>query len=294
MRSLIDGVEPLYLGRQIEREVARDKLVGERVDERPANVCTPTLVRDVDTDDPVCLYAPIPDGVRDLRRAVRSITQFNGVNRAGSGYRTKSATFGTAPRKPVFQREGCAATAVKRDFPAQHAVLEGYANLCQRMLYLALPEMVRASADESSAILPDWRLTPNTFWTSGVINQTVAMPYHTDSSNYDVWSAMPVVRRGVSGGHLHIPEYDVILECRDGWCAWFPGYRLVHGVTPIHRTADDGYRYSVVFYALRGMADCATTAQEQAYAKQKRTERERAHARELTERARTDAPGAGQ
>lgn len=293
MKSIIEGIAPLYLGRRLDREVAREKFVGERVNELAANVVTATLVRDADTDEPVCLYAPLPDGVADLRRAVRGITQFNGVNRAGSGYRTKSATFGTAPRKPVFQREGCASTAVKRDFPAQHAVLEGYANLCQRMLYLALPEMVSASVAESSAILPDWRLTPETFWTSGVINQTVAMPYHTDSSNYDVWSAMPVVRRGTRGGHLHIPEYDVTLECRDGWCAWFPGYRLVHGVTPITLAATDGYRYSVVFYALRGMADCATTAQEQAYAKTKRTERERAHARELTERARTDGAGQG-
>jgi hypothetical protein len=286
-------VEELFLGRQMDREVARAKFVGERVQELGANVVTPTLVRDADTDEPICIYAPLPEGVADLRRAVRGVTQFNGVNRAGSGYRTKSATFGTAPRKPVFQREGCASTAVKRDFPEQHSVLESYADRCQAMLGEWLPEMVTASADESAAIKPDWRLTPDTFWTSGVINQTVSMPYHTDSSNYDVWSAMPVVRRGTRGGYLHVPEYDVVLECRDGWCAWFPGFRLVHGVTPITRSSPDGYRYSVVFYALRGMRDCATTAMEQQYAKEMRTERERAHARELTERGTDEGHGEG-
>jgi hypothetical protein len=260
--------------------------VGARVPALTPTVTEDTLIVDADSSEPVAVYASL--GVvncRDLRWAVRTIKDFNGVNRSGSGYRTYSATFGTAPRKPVFQREGCASTAVKRDWPEQHAVLERHAEQCQAILAAILPETVAQSQDESRAILPDWRLAPDTLWTSGVINRTVAMPYHTDTSNYDVWSAMPVLRRGIRGGYLHIPEYGVVLECRDSWCAWFPGYRLVHGVTPMTRhagtPAPDAYRYSVVFYALRGMQDCATAAQETAYAQGKRTVRERAYAAEL-------------
>jgi hypothetical protein len=275
-------VKTLELPRLIERAEARAALVGSRVASLTPTVTEDTLIVDADSGEPVAYYAPLGSvDCRDLRWAVRSIKDFNGVNRSGSGYRTYSATFGTAPRKPVFQREGCASTAVKRDWPAQHAVLERYAERCQAMLADVLPEMVRRSQDESQAILPDWRLTPETLWTSGVINRTVAMPYHTDTSNYDVWSAMPVVRRGVRGGHLHIPEYGVVLECRDSWCSWFPGHRLVHGVTPMRVTDPDAYRYSVVFYALRGMKDCATAAMETAYAQGKRTDRERAYAADL-------------
>jgi hypothetical protein len=37
----------------------------------------------------------------------------------------------------------------------------------------------------------------------------------------------------------------------------------------------DAYRFSVVYYALRGMKDCHTTAlEERQYAQKKRTERE--------------------
>ena len=43
----------------------------------------------------------------------------------------------------------------------------------------------------------------------------------------------------------------------------------------------DGYRYSVVYYALRGMKDCYTHAVETAYGQRKRTERERDIARRV-------------
>lgn len=268
--------------RLLDHNAARAQLVGERVPTLEPNVTTETSVHDAETGEPVAYYARLGE-CRDLRWAVRTVGDFNGVNRAGSGYRTYSATFGTAPRKPVFQREGCASTAVKRDWPAQHAVLEGYAEKCTRILNQVEPSAVAQSGSETAPILDDWRLSPSTFWTSGVINRTVAMPYHTDSSNYDVWSAMPVVRRGIRGGHLHIPEYGLVIDCRDSWAVWFPGFRLVHGVTPMKAETEDAYRYSVVFYALRGMKDCATTAQETRYAQQKRTERERRYAQELAE-----------
>jgi hypothetical protein len=268
--------------RLLDNASARAALVGERVPDMEPNVTGETLITDAETGVPIAYYARLGE-CRDLRWAVRTVGDFNGVNRAGSGYRTYSATFGTAPRKPVFQREGCASTAVKRDWPAQHAVLEQYAGKCQRALSQVAPDALAESQGETAEILPDWRLQPETLWTSGVINRTVAMPYHTDSSNYDVWSAMPVVRRGIRGGHLHIPEYGAVIDCRDSWCVWFPGYRLVHGVTPMRAETEDAYRYSVVFYALRGMKDCATTAQETRYAQQKRTERERRYAQELAE-----------
>jgi hypothetical protein len=274
-------VKTIAVARMMEHAEARAQLIGHRVPTLTPNVTEHTLALDAETQRPVMIYAPLGN-CSDLRWTVRTIKDFNGVNRAGSGYRTYSATFGTAPRKPVFQREGCASTAVKRDWPAQHAVLEHYATACQRQLTEVIGEELADSIAETRDIGPDWRLE-DTIWTSGVINRTVAMPYHTDSSNYDVWSAMPVVRRGIRGGHLHIPEYGLVIDCRDSWCVSFPGFRLVHGVTPMKAEATDAYRYSVVFYALRGMKDCATTAQETRYAQQKRTERERRYAAELAE-----------
>jgi hypothetical protein len=123
-------------------------------------------------------------------------------------------------------------------------------------------------------VLPDWRLTDHALWTSGVINKESPLPYHRDGNNFDAWSVMPVVRRGVRGGHLHLPEYDMVVPCRDGYAVAFYGKRLVHGVTPMERTTPDAYRVSVVYYALRGLKDCHTFAAETARAAVRRTERE--------------------
>ncbi len=117
-------------------------------------------------------------------------------------------------------------------------------------------------------------MTDDALWTSGVINQSSALPYHRDGSNFDTWSAMPVVRRGMDGGHLHFPEYGITVNCRDGWALYFNGYAYVHGVTPMKTRSKDGYRYSIVFYAKRGMKDCHTYAVEVGEARARRKDRE--------------------
>jgi hypothetical protein len=113
------------------------------------------------------------------------------------------------------------------------------------------------------------------------INQTSVLPFHRDAYNFPAWSAMPVLRRGVDGGFLRIPEYGATIACRDGWGVFFAGYDLLHGVTPMRLRRPDGYRYSVVYYALKGMKDCFTAAVEAGYARKRRTEREQEIAKRL-------------
>jgi len=135
----------------------------------------------------------------------------------------------------------------------------------------------------NSDVKDEWRLG-ETNWTSGVVNRSSSLPYHRDGFNFAVWTAMPVLRRHMRGGYLHIPEYNAVVASRDGWAVFFPGYELVHGVTPMTPTREGGYRYSVVYYALKGMKDCFTHAVETQYALKKRTEREQAMAAELAQR----------
>lgn len=143
------------------------------------------------------------------------------------------------------------------------------------------PEIVADSRAEVAEVLPEWKIGESNLWTSGVVNDTAQLPYHRDNFNYPVWSAMPVLRRGVRGGHLHIPEYDLVIPCQDSYAVFFKGKDLVHGVTPITKKVPDGYRFSIVYYALRGMKDCYTHAVETAYGQRKRTERERDIARRV-------------
>lgn len=253
-------------------------LVGDLVPDREPNVKGPTVVRDAATGDLVAAYLPLTD-VGRLRRALPEM-HFGGVQRS-SNYRSKSQTFGFAPRRPVRRREMCAATSTTLKLPHVQRELDRVADQCARLLEEVDPDVVRSSRDEVDDVLPEWKMGESGLWTSGVVNDTAQLPYHRDAFNYPVWSAMPVLRRGTSGGYLHIPEYDLVLPCQDSYAVFFKGKDLVHGVTPITKRTEDGYRYSVVYYALRGMKDCYTHAVETAYGQRKRTERERDIARRV-------------
>jgi hypothetical protein len=271
----------LTLRRALTREQA-DGLVGELVsDDRAAiRVIDPTIVVDPELGEPVFAYLPLPDGwVGALTKAVLAIDDFTGIARAGK-LRSLSRTFGMAPRRPTMKHDSCRITSLARDMPEVHNTLA--------MLSLHLGDMLRSFAPAIAErdvltigeIDDDWRMAPHSHWTSGVVNHTAQLPYHRDGMNFDAWSAMPVIRSGVSGGGLHLPEYGLTASCRNGYVVFFNGFRLVHGVTPLTyiRPAKGGqpkgYRFSIVYYALRGMKDCATFAAELAQGQAKRTERE--------------------
>lgn len=248
-------------------------LVGLGVPDIPANITDAGVYVDTDTHAPAFAYLPLAAWVRVLLR--RNIVGYrvSAVTR-NANYSTKSTTFGYSPRAAINRREGCQLSAFGRDETEREAALDSTANVLQHMMNDIDPAVVDRDRDRLSVIKPDWFLGEQELWTSGVINQDSQLPYHRDSFNFPTWSAMPVLRRGMDGGHLHIPEYDVVIGCRDGWAVFFPGHDLVHGVTPMRPRVKDAYRYSIVYYALRGMKDCHTAAEETAYARRRRTERE--------------------
>jgi hypothetical protein len=256
--------------RKLSREEATE-LVGSPVPELEPTLTRASWVFDLESGEPVLGYWPLGP-VADLRAAVRDV-EIRETYRAASGRRNASRVFGWSPRRPVQRREACNSTSFAKEQPRQQATLDAWAV----KLLGQLRELDPSIADHDEAtmreVLPEWRMAGTT-WTSGVVNQNSQLPYHRDGFNFPTWSAMPVLRRGVAGGHLHLPEYDLTVPCRDGWGVFFCGQQLVHGVTPMRRTAPDGYRYSVVYYALRGMKDCATYAEETAHARRRRTERE--------------------
>jgi hypothetical protein len=117
------------------------------------------------------------------------------------------------------------------------------------------------------------------------------MPYHRDGSNFPSWSAMPVIRHRVRGGHLHLPEYGLTVPCVDSTILYFWGQKHVHGVTPITPAPrGKSYRFTIVYYARRGMKDCATFARETAVARARRTARETKMAAEAKARLGEAAP----
>jgi hypothetical protein len=272
----LDSLPRATLTRVMDADAATE-LVGARV---PAvNASAPLnnggLWTDAETGEPVLGIFPCPEPDALRTAILNSQPAFGmGTLRAASGNRNMSVTFGYRPRKPMMSQEGCVLTAFNRDFPSEASFLAHYSDVLAAQLGYAFPEIEVMGQDVIEQVLPDWRLSKSSLWTSGVINKESSLPYHRDGNNFDAWSVMPVIRRGVRGGHLHLPEYGVVIPCRDMYTVAFFGRRLVHGVTPMVKADRDGYRISVVYYALRGLKDCHTFAEETALARQRRTERE--------------------
>lgn len=261
--------------RVIEKKAARE-FRGDVVPDLAPDITEAGIYVDEDTNEPFLVYMPMEeDMVPELRAAVRGVKySSSGVTRQQMGIENHSRTFGMAPRKPFQTREACRPTSLSYEQPEIHDVLVRTADRLSQMMRKIAPEVYENDKVETGAVADEWRISEDSLWTSGVINKTSTLPYHYDGNNFDMWSAMPVVRRGIRGGALSMPEYGVTVECRDGWVLFFPGYRYLHGVTPIAHVTKDAYRYSVVYYCLRGMKDCFTYAVEQAEARKKRTQRE--------------------
>jgi hypothetical protein len=260
---------------KVERKLSEEEAkarTGDPVPELEPNLTREGLYVDADTDEPVFYYAPMPRLVPELRRAVLNMKM--GVTTRGTGMENASRVFGMTPRRPFRKRDYCAASTLSAEAPYDHDVLVELAEVFAEMFINVLPEQARHDRDIIDQVLPEWRMTDNAMWTSGVVNRSAALPYHIDGANFPTWSAMPVVRRNMRGGYLHMIEHDLVCNCRDGWVTFFYGNRYVHGVTPMHPTSRDAYRYSIVYYALRGMKDCFTYAVEQARGRAVRTARE--------------------
>lgn len=280
---------PPYTTTKLHRVATPDQaalLIGDTVPQRQPNTPRNTLIIDADTNQPVAAYLDMP-GLGHLRNKLQTI-HYGSVERA-KNYTSKSQIFGYSPRQPMRQRESCSAASLNHRNPELMPLLDDLADRCTNYMQHALPNIITQDQNHLKEITPDWKIGKHKQWTSGVINHTAQLPYHRDNFNYETWSAMPVLRRGTRGGHLHLPEYDLVIPCQDSTVTFFLGKNLVHGVTPIQQKQPDGYRFSIVYYALRGMKDCYTHAKETAYGRQKRTERQRDIARRLAEGI-TDVP----
>jgi len=273
---------PVVRVKRIMSEAEATELVGTTVPELEPNCRTTALFIDDETEEPILAYMPMEDEVNLLRASVLAI-KYGTTKRASTGMENQSRTFGMAPRKVFQRRESCRTTTLANEQPEEHAVLVAFAKKFGEMFKEFAPHLFAQDAAvlDKSGISNEWKMTDDALWTSGVVNKASTLPYHRDGFNFATWSAMPVVRRDMRGGYLHFPEYAMTCACRDGWVLFFPGYKYVHGVTPMMATAKDGYRYSIVYYALRGMKDCFTFAVETAKGAQNRTKREDKMAEEL-------------
>jgi len=182
-----------------------------------------------------------------------------------SGIGVEHHTFGYAAPAPLRSRWACTRCRFDRKYPEVTDLIYDFVYQAERLFREYAPDAYRHSAEAVLSTVPEaWRIK-GTPWTSGVINNTAALPYHKDSGNIrGSWSAMIAARHGIDGGLLYLADYDVYLAVPHGSISIFDGQSVLHGVTPFIATDRDAWRYTLVCYAKSGMKSCAPTPEQEA------------------------------
>lgn len=222
---------------------------------------------------PIILYAKLDVDTDELRWAVKRL-QFNKTIRT-TGLKTESAIFGYNPRN-VIRKDYCSASRTAYDQPAEHAVIAEFGKKLSDLYRTNFPDVFsRHESWTQDNIRSEWTIDSTPF-TSGIVNRNNPLKYHFDAGNVkNVLSNMVVMKKGVEGGRLACPEYDLMLDCSDSSVVLFDGQKILHGVTPINRITPDAYRYSVVYYTLQQMWQCLPVNDEIARIRRVHTQRER-------------------
>lgn len=211
-------------------------------------------------DKPVAVYAKLDDDfLNDISWAVNSIKYV--TDKRLGGLDTTSRIFGYAPRSPL-RNDFCSITSMAKELPKQHYIVCSYAEKVANLYEKYLPELYDSHIKQvTESVLPCWTI-PNSPFTSGIINKNNQLGYHYDTGNFkNVASNMISLKKSCKGGELILPEYNIGLECANGFISMFDGQSLFHGVSPFE-LGYKGYRYTLVYYALKAMAKCGTTTEE--------------------------------
>lgn len=190
------------------------------------------------------------------------------------GITSTSRIFGFSPRIP-FRRDFCSATRMASEYPKQHKIVCELGEMLSQFYEALAPEVYKEHVAKLKSVKKEWMI-PRTVFTSGIINKTNQLKYHFDSGNFnEVLSCMVVFRKDIEGGYLSLPEYGVRVLLQDKSYFLFDGQSVLHGVTPMRTLRSTGYRYSIVYYALKNMRNCQGCREELARIRITKREREK-------------------
>ena len=96
----------------------------------------------------------------------------------------------------------------------------------------------------------EWRF--GNIYTGSISNFNISAPFHKDTGNIKgTVNTILTKRNNANGGCLNVPDYNVTFEQANNSMLVYPAWKNIHGVTPIIKTAKDGYRNSLIFYPLK-------------------------------------------
>lgn len=179
-----------------------------------------------------------------------------------SGIGSDSLIFGFAPRDPI-KKHPCRATPFNRTFQKEYFYLYKLAKKAEETLSLHQNEVLLSHKQSCANVSTSWMMA-DTVFSSGIINKSNQLIYHTDNGNAKgCFSAMYTFRKNCDDGFLHIPEYNLMIKNRHGSLLWFDGANVLHGVTRFKKPKFDSFRCTIVFYVLEKMKNCCKNQKEE-------------------------------
>ena len=163
-----------------------------------------------------------------------------------------STILGSVAPKPHMRRPYPTISSVHRENKSNTFIkaMWGASVEAEKIIKQLTPEIYKTQLELFKDVDKKWRF--GNMFTSSISNFNIAAAYHRDTGN--IVGAVNVIltkRNNSNGGCLNVPDYNVTFEQADNSMLVYPAWKNIHGVTPIIKTAEDGYRNSLIFYPLK-------------------------------------------
>lgn len=208
--------------------------------------------------------------LKALTRFLRYGVKFQTINKSNkrgfvrmSGIRAANEYFGTTPPEPPKKRYACRDGRLYAKNPEYRKMIDEITVVAWRAFQKSFP--TQAAEHERivrESIHQDW-LIADTPFTSGIVNDRSALPFHKDAGNLKgTWSMMLALRDATDGGGLQIPELGINLGIPNQSMTIFEGQRFWHGVTPLVYRKPGAYRFTLVWYVKERIRHCGCREDE--------------------------------
>ncbi len=163
-----------------------------------------------------------------------------------------SCIIGSIPPKPHMKRSYATRSSVHLKKSAETFVKAmSLAGLeCIKLMQDIVPDLYEKHKTEVYKKVPEkWRFAD--IYTSSISNYNISAPIHQDRLNVkNSLNCIITKKHNAKGGDLYLPDYDITVNSANNSLLVYPAWRNMHGVTEIKTTHDNGYRNSLIWYAL--------------------------------------------
>ena len=163
-----------------------------------------------------------------------------------------SAILGSTPGRPQMGRPYPNLSILHRDEKAQTFIkaMWGACLESEKIIKELTPHLHKEQENQFKDIKKKWKF--GNIYTSSISNFNISAPFHRDTGNIiGTVNTILTKRHNANGGCLHVPDYNATFEQANNSMLVYPAWKNIHGVTPIQQFNDDGYRNTLIFYALK-------------------------------------------